>query len=115
MKNVGQIVLFKFPQTDLESGKLRPALLLAQLPSDYDDWLACMISSQISQYIEGLDEIIKEDSPDFTRSGLRTESVIRATRLAVVSGDVLYGTIGKISLERLMRIKNQLADWIRNV
>jgi hypothetical protein len=39
MKQAGQIVLFRFPQTDLEEGKLRPALLLGKLPGAYDDWL----------------------------------------------------------------------------
>jgi mRNA interferase MazF len=43
MKREGQIVLFRFPQTDLASGKLRPALLLKDLPGPYDDWLICMI------------------------------------------------------------------------
>ncbi|KKO19969.1 MAG: hypothetical protein BROFUL_01317 [Candidatus Brocadia fulgida] len=28
----GQIVLFKFPQTDQKEGKLRPALILRELP-----------------------------------------------------------------------------------
>ncbi len=37
MKKAGQVVLFRFPQTDLEEGKLRPALLLAKLPGEYDD------------------------------------------------------------------------------
>lgn len=73
MKKAGQIVLFEFPQTDFESVKQRPVLLLAQLPGDYDDWLICMISSRLHQYIEGVDEIIREDSPDFIQSGLKTE------------------------------------------
>ena len=30
MKQAGQIILFRFPQTDLEAGKLRPALLLGK-------------------------------------------------------------------------------------
>lgn len=37
MKRAGQTVLFNFPQTDFERGKLRPALLLARVPGDYDD------------------------------------------------------------------------------
>jgi hypothetical protein len=40
-KKAGQIVLFKFPQTDLATGKLRPALLLKQISSKYGDWLIC--------------------------------------------------------------------------
>ena len=115
MKRAGQIVLFNFPQTDLGVGKRRPALLLAPLPGNYDDWLICMISSNLNQYVEDFDEIINEDSPDFVRSGLKTASVIRTTRLAVVSGAILIGTIGEISPDRLMRVKNNLGDWIKNV
>ena len=53
MKAAGQVVVFRFPQADLEEGKLRPALLLGKLPGNYDDWLICMISSQTRQYVEG--------------------------------------------------------------
>ena len=53
MKKSGQVVVFRFPQTDLEEGTLRPALLLGKLPGEYDDWLICMISSQTRQYIAG--------------------------------------------------------------
>jgi hypothetical protein len=51
----GDIVLFRFPQTDLRIGKLRPALLMKELPGGLDDWLVCMISSQMHQEIPGLD------------------------------------------------------------
>ncbi len=37
MKRAGQVVLFRFPQTDLAEGKLRPALLLGKLPGEYDE------------------------------------------------------------------------------
>ncbi len=47
----GQIVLFRFPQIDLVLGNLRPSLLVAPIPSSYDDWLVCMISSQMHQAI----------------------------------------------------------------
>lgn len=113
MKQAGQVVIFKFPQTNLEYKKPRPALLVARLPGDYDDWLISMISSQTHQYIEGMDEVITPDSPDFKKSGLKVKSVIRATRLAVVSGDILKGTIGEIAPERLTKIRNNLSHWIR--
>ena len=115
MKRPGQIVVFNFPQTNLGVGKQRPALLLAPLPGNYDDWPICMISSNLNQYVEGLDEIINENSPDFVRSGLKTVSVIRTTRLAVVSGEVLIGAVGEISPDRLMQVKNNLGDWIKSV
>ena len=83
MKQAGQVVVFRFPQTNLEEGKLRPALLLGTLPSEYDDWLICMISSQTRQYIAGFDEVVQESDTDFGESGLKVTSVIRTGRLAV--------------------------------
>lgn len=39
MKEPGQIIVFRFPQTNLQQGKLRPALLIAKVPGRFDDWL----------------------------------------------------------------------------
>ncbi|MEO0273392.1 MAG: type II toxin-antitoxin system PemK/MazF family toxin [candidate division WOR-3 bacterium] len=112
MKKAGQVVLFRFPQADLEEGKLRPALLVAKLPGEYDDWLICMISSQTHHYVVGFDEMVRETDEDFAQSGLKVASVIRVGRLAVVSGDILLGAIGEISPERLSRVKQRLASWL---
>jgi mRNA interferase MazF len=112
MKKAGQVAVFRFPQTDLEEGKLRPALLLGKLPGHYDDWLICMISSQTHQYVEGFDEIVQENENDFGESGLKVRSVIRVGRLAVVSGEILIGAIGQVSTERLSRVKKHLSDWL---
>ena len=112
MKKAGQIVVYRFPQTDLEDGKLRPALLLGKLPGEYDDWLICMISSQTRHYITDFDEIVQESDGDFAESGLKVASVIRVGRLAVVSGEILLGAVGKVSNERVNRIKKHLSDWL---
>ncbi len=113
MKQAGQIVLFRFPHADLEEGKLRPALLLGKLPGEYDDWLMCMISSQLRHCIAEFDEIVQKDDPDFMKSGLKAPSIIRIGRLAVVEGNILVGAIGQIAPERLHRIKGRLADWLK--
>lgn len=112
MIKAGQIILFPFPQTDQRSGKLRPALILRQCPTDYNDWLICMISSQVSQQVTGIDEIISTSDHDFLSTGLKKTSVIRLTRLAVVDQDILVGVLGSISDTRLMHLKQKLADWI---
>ncbi len=36
MMQEGQVVLFKFPQTDQTPGKYRPALVIRKLPGKYD-------------------------------------------------------------------------------
>ena len=112
MRAAGQIVLFRFPHTDLAQGKLRPALLLGQLPGPYDDWLICVVSSQTRHFIEGFDELVQVGDSDFSRSRLRVPSVIRVGRLAVVEGGTLLGAMGEISDERLRRIRARLADWL---
>jgi mRNA interferase MazF len=90
----GQIVLFRFPQTDQQIGKLRPALIIRKLPGHYDDWLICVISTQLDQEIPGFDEMITTNGSDFAESGLKEPSLIRISRLAVVNGDILLGTNG---------------------
>lgn len=85
MKQDGQVVLFRFPQADLEQGKLRPALLVRKLPGEYDDWLICVISSQVRHHLDGFDEIMMDGDDDFADSGLKVASVIRIGRLATLA------------------------------
>ncbi|MDO8412946.1 MAG: type II toxin-antitoxin system PemK/MazF family toxin [Gallionellaceae bacterium] len=112
MKRGGQIVLATFPYTDLSDTRLRPVLMLRQASTNFDDWLVCMVSSQIQQAEEGLDEIITPADADFSGSGLKAPSILRLSRLTVLDGKLLVGSIGTISDERLMRIRQRLAKWI---
>ena len=112
MISEGQVVLFSFPKTDQKRGKLRPVLILRELPGEFGDWLICMISSQLHQIIPELDEAIRATDSDFVDSGLKVPSVIRVSRLAVVNKNILIGQIGKIEMKRLTRIKKKLTNWI---
>ena len=113
MRRAGQIALLRFPGTDLTSGKLRPVVLIAPTPGPYDDWLVCMMSTQVRQALAGFDERIDQNAEDFQRSGLKVASVVRLSRLAVVSTESLVGAIGEISPDRLERIRQKLLAWIR--
>lgn len=108
----GWVVLFKFPQTDQIQGKPRSALVIREIPSSYNDWLICMISSQLSQQVPEFDEIIRGEGTDFGQSGLKTSSVIRISRLAVVNRKVLLGSMGNIDSERLVSIRKKLSEWV---
>ncbi|MDB9526143.1 type II toxin-antitoxin system PemK/MazF family toxin [Oscillatoria sp. CS-180] len=115
MLNEGQIVLFPFPQTNQRAGKLRPALVLRQCPTQYDDWLICMISSQVNQRVDDIDELISATDADFNSTGLKKTSIIRLTRMAVVDRDILVGILGAVSSTRLIRLRQKLASWILGV
>lgn len=111
MKRAGQIVLTPFPYTDLTGAKLRPVLMLRRA-SRFDDWLVCMVSSQVQQAEASLDEILTPADPDFSDTGLKVPSVLRLSRLAVLEGSLLLGSIGEISDERLRNVRRRLAEWI---
>ena len=112
MRHPGQIAIIRFPDANLESGKLRPVLLVAELPGNFNDWLVSMISTQLRHEVRGFDEVIREDASDFSGSGLKTASLLRVGRLAVIDGSTLIGAIGEISFERLIRVRNHLAAWL---
>ena len=108
----GQTVLFRFPQTDQQEGKLRPALVIRRLPGQYGDWLLCMISSRLEREIVGFDETVRPGEVDFEKSGLKVASLLRISRLAVANKDILIGRVGEIDGARLSRIKRRLAEWL---
>lgn len=55
----GDVVLVRFPQTDLQIGKLRPALVVALSPSRFPDVTLSLISSRIYQAISDFDVITR--------------------------------------------------------
>lgn len=72
-----------------------------------------MVSSQLSQRLDNFDVLVGENDTDFKTSGLKTDSVIRISRLAVVNSAILLGSIGTINEDRLSLIKNKIVKWIQ--
>ncbi|WP_404416461.1 type II toxin-antitoxin system PemK/MazF family toxin [Vreelandella aquamarina] len=112
MKRAGQIALMPFPYTDLKSSKKRPVLLLRQLNDTWDDWLVCMVSSQLHQANPRLDWVLMPDDEAFSASGLKVASVFRLSRLVVLDGALMLGQLGSLSDARLHQLRHQLGTWI---
>ena len=109
----GDTVLIRFPQADLRTGKLRPALVIAITPGRYADVLLALISSRTDQAIPAFDEIIELSDPDYGASGLKVRCVIRLARLATVQSSVINARLGNISTERLHKLRGRLVDWLQ--
>ena len=109
----GDIVLIRFPQTDLQTGKLRPALVVAIAPGRHADLLLALISSRTYQAVPQFDEIIDPSDSDYAVTGLKVRSVVRLARLASVEASVINARLGNISSKRLRQIKKRLADWLQ--
>lgn len=74
-----------------------------------------MISSQLHHELSGTDDVVRLEEVDFSQTGLKLSSVIRATRLAIVTADMLQGAIGSLPARRLDRIRRNIARWISGV
>ena len=105
----GDIVLIRFPQADLKSGKLRPALIMAISPSRHHDLLLALISSRLHQATLGFDEIINTSDSDYITTGLKVAFLIPLGRLTSVESSVINARLGNISPES----KNLLINWLR--
>jgi mRNA interferase MazF len=88
--------------------KLRPAILLCQLPP-FGDWLACGVSTQARHFVPEFDELVAPADADFGGSGLRHESVVRLGFLGTLSRSQIGGTLGGIGPDRLARLRDRLA------
>lgn len=103
----GDVVLAALSQANDEI-KLRPSILLCQLPP-FGDWLVCGISTKVRHFVPDFDEIIAPTDPDFADSGLLRESVVRLGFLGTLTRSQIGGVLGRIGPERLARLRVRLA------
>jgi len=96
---VGEVVVLPFPQTNLQSGKRRPALVVADLPGD--DLILCQITSQTPNDGSSVSLAVA----DFERGRLAMDSFIRPQRLFTVEHSIILYVAGKIINSKLQEVK----------
>ena len=96
----GDIVLIKFPFTDLSGNKLRPALVLFDSGNDI---IVAFISSVLSEKFIGDIPLVKSNE-----NGLKKESVLKLSKLATLSKNLVAGKIGVLSANEIMQVNNGL-------
>jgi len=101
---VGEVVVLLFPQTDLQAGKRRPALVVADLTGD--DLILCQITSQSRQDRYSISLVAK----DFERGHLNIDSFIRSNRLFTVDHSVILYSAAKIRPTKLLAVRAQIRD-----
>jgi mRNA interferase MazF len=108
----GNVILASLPQADGQIKK-RPALFLREMPP-FKDALVCGISTQLQQQVPGFDEIIRLQDPDFSGSGLLTDSLIRLGFLAIIPRQKIIGSIGAISQARHKKLLQNLSHYLQS-
>ena len=92
----GEIVVIPFPRTD--SGKRRPALVIADLPGE--DLILCQITSRAHSDAFA----VPLTSSDFERGQLPQPGFIRPQRLFTVEQHVILHSVGKVTAEKLVEV-----------
>lgn len=98
----GEVVVLPFPQTDLQSGKRRPALVVVNLSGD--DLILCQITSRARS--DGFS--VPLALPDFDQGRLALDSYIRPNRLFTVEKGVVLYAAGRIKKTKLDEVKAQV-------
>lgn len=110
----GDIILIKFPFTDLTSIKVRPALVVSsdQYNNASNDAIFMLITSKISNsFME--DFIVDSNHPEFSATGLKQPSLFKIDRIVILSKTIAARKLGEagpqIMNEISLRLKKVLA------
>jgi mRNA-degrading endonuclease toxin of MazEF toxin-antitoxin module len=101
----GDIVLLKFPFTDGEKSKKRPALVLVD--TEDEDIIVCRITSKL--YSSDFDFEIK----NWDKCGLKLPSVIRLHKIATLERSLVDQSIGDLDKKLKKLIKQQFGNLIK--
>lgn len=101
----GDIVLVNFPFTDLQSSKVRPALVLS---TKGEDIIILGIFSRVPENL--LDSWIKigELDPAFKQTGLKKPSIIKTEKITVVHQSLIRKGLGSIPSGLMKQVKQTL-------
>jgi mRNA interferase MazF len=105
----GDVVLARFPFTDLKGSRLRPAVVVSQGEIGQDVVLAA-ISSVVRGSVAPTDCLVEKTHPEFSITGLQVTSVIRMHKLAAVERSVIVRRLGRLGpllqaqADRLLRV-----------
>ncbi len=102
----GEIWLVRFPFSDLTSAKLRPALILAV---HRDEVIILGIFSKIpTGKLQNSWVLIQDSNAQFSQTGLKKTSLIRADKIATVSTSVFQRKLGDLSTGLLVEVQKAL-------
>jgi mRNA interferase MazF len=99
---VGEVVVLPFPQTDLQPGKRRPALVVANLGGD--DVILCQITTQSRR--DGYSVALT--SSDFEAGRLNVDGFIRTNRLFTIDRSVIVYTAAKVKSSKIDEVRAKI-------
>jgi mRNA interferase MazF len=108
----GKVVLVKFPFSDLESGKKRPALILTsvRVSSKVNLTQIAMISSRTEGLKFPKDILLK----GWAEAGLLHSSLVRLDKIATIDTDLVDKSLGDLTPSDLAAVRKVLRNYYAN-
>ena len=101
----GNIILVNFPFTNLQSSKVRPALVLS---TKGEDVIILGIFSRVPDDIWDSWIKISELNPGFKQTGLKKVSIIKTEKITVVHQSLVRKELGSIPSKLMQQVKQTL-------
>ena len=92
----GEIVLVPFPFTDLTAMKQRPAVVVSRSGASGRDVILAFVTSDLRYRRAPAALLIDSSHPEFTRTGLKTPSVVRLDKLVTLEQSLVLGLMGEL-------------------
>lgn len=99
---VGDIVLAPFLFADASVTKLRPAVLISQLPDDV--WLVAYVTSTVPK--TDYDVVLKMAA----HNNLKVDSTVRVNRMTVISESLIQRTLGHVTKSEQKKIAAKITN-----
>jgi mRNA interferase MazF len=101
----GDVVLVLFPNSDLRSAKLHPALIVQtdNLEAGLSQTIVAMITSKMFRASHPSRVVVLRSSTEGRSSGLSSDSVILTDNLATVADTQINRAIGKLPMNQVDR------------
>jgi len=104
----GDVVVVKFPFTDLSGSKKRPALVVAGLSGD--DSILCMITSQYHRDGHSVDIL----DGDFSTGSINHDSVARPNKLFTAEDSIIDRKAGSLEEPKIKEVEQVLVSLFTN-
>jgi len=106
----GSVVLVRYPFTDLSAVKVRPAIILTpdHLIVKLEDVLCLFISSIVPKKTLPTDFVLESSHPSFLKTGLKSRSLFRAHKLALLHKSLILRVLGEMDKDLMKEINHRL-------
>ena len=103
----GDIIVVKFPFSDLSEVKKRPSIVIGVL--DRNDYLICQITGNSFN----ANEEIALNNKDIIIGKLRKNSFIRFTKISTIEHSLIEYKIGKINVQLFNEVIDKIYNFIK--